>query len=165
MKFIKRFLLLSIFFSCGLGFANPIKPPMPPHYGPENDYRNFRGRRIIDDNRRFIPIFIRSASYENFIFIEIFFTQPINVASLMRDCIFVDNHPISLDIIRFTKNNCGLRFVIPNDSENLEKTDFILEIKDIVSVTNAVIEPVKIEDCQINCEYRYLEREEIWKKS
>jgi len=160
-RIYKIVLEIILIFLCFAGFSQGLSKNTKKM---KNNVNGFHGKSMIENSDRFIPIFIKNYESNEKIFVEIFFSMPVKIQSFSKECIYINDQPIPVNNIRFTKKKQGVLIIVPDTIQGLDEKDFTITIKDIVSISNKTIETMEITQCQTNSEYRYLEKENIWKR-
>lgn len=167
---------LLLFFSAVYVFAELPVPPefrpkvpgqenfRPEPHNPKRNYRNFHGKRFINEDREFKAVVIRSFDISDVFLIEVFFNCPIESNSLQSECIKINDMPVDLNQLRFSKNRNSIRMVFPKETFNKGEVTFSFELRKIKAINGNEIIPVTFNNCQFSSEYRFSEREKEWKK-
>ena len=167
---------LVLFFSAVYVFAEPPMPPdfrpkvpgqenfRPGPHNPKRNYRNFHGKRFINEEREFKAVVIRSFDISDVFLIEVLFNGPIESNSLQPECIKFNDVPVDLNRLRFSKNRNSIRMVFPKEAFSGSEETFSFELRKIKSISGNEIIPVTFKKCQFSSEYRFSEREKEWKR-
>lgn len=176
---MKKFFLTLFFsiFSVFL-FADPIEynaehnfppskdfPPPPVHHKP-GKYKNFHGKRFVSENesKDFKAVIIRTFDFIDIVLMEILFNGPVDSESINSECIKVNHIPVDFNQLRFSKNRSTFRFILSKDFLSKDTDCFLFEMENIKSVNGNRMQDVELKNCTLASEYRFSEKEQLWKR-
>lgn len=145
----------------------PVPPDFPsPPPGPRKPgkHKNFHGKRFIDENRDFKVVIIRTFDISDMILMEVLFNGPVDSESIHSDCIKVNHTPVDFNQLRFSKNRSSFRFILSKAVLNEDKDSFLFEMEKIKSINGNEMPSVELKNCTLSSEYRFSEREKVWKR-
>lgn len=159
----KIFAGIFLFLSAVFLVAEPPFP-RPEHQHFEKPYRNFHGKRFTEYEGDFKPIIIKSMENPDTYILEVLFNGPVDPESVKPECIKINGDPVSIIHLRYSKRRNAFRLIIPKDLFEIKENTFTLNLSDLKSITGNIMAPVEFENCVILSEYRFSEREKVWRK-
>ena len=72
--------------------------------------------------------------------------------------------PVDFNQLRFSKNRSTFRFILSKDFLSKDTDCFLFEMENIKSVNGNRMQAVELKNCTLASEYRFSEKEQLWKR-
>lgn len=150
-------------------------------YPTKINYQTYHGKRVATSTAVFKLCGIRILeSNEDLFYIDLFFNSELNPMSIRPDSFAIFLKPENPNFpppppsnkgpipFRFKKSSKGIRLEVSKQQLGLSSEqsieNFTLYVQKVRSWENKELQPLKIYNLEINSQYHYSERENLWKK-
>lgn len=152
----KLVLLTLLFFSFSLLCAQPA--PGPGFH--KKGYRNFHGRRMMEESSEMHLLFVKAKELPDIYCFKFVFSQPVNPESMNTDSFLVNGNEIHFEKMRLSKNYREIDFIVHSENADWFEENMELTVKEIESITGNKMEPVVIENFELDEDYKLIKKDE-----